>query len=153
MKAVKWIMIAGVLTAAACLAIAVFLVVSVGRDYSPVRYYEVDVIPETICASHVVPVKVSAYIDPPIDSLVVDPTWISSEPSAFQEEPVAEFTGAQLPVKIDRVSPLTHVSPNKAGTWTLKETLVAEGRQGGVTRTQDYVTQDKTPTKVVECGK
>ena len=153
MKLGRWIMACAGLLGIVCLGIAIFLLFTVSRPYTPIRSYNLDVLPQEVCTTQVVDVQIKAHISPPVETLIVDPTWAKANAEAFQEEPVAEFTGDQLPVKIDRVSPLTHISPDTPGIWRLEESLVAEGPQGGITRTQDYRVVDQTPTRVVECGK
>jgi hypothetical protein len=153
MRLTRYVLIFAFFIMVACAVTAIVLAARVSATYQPIKSYSLTILKEEACSSSLVPIRVKGEINPPVESLIVDPTWVRMDKEGYQEEPVAEFTGDQLPVKINRVSPLAHIAPKEEGTYVLTENLVAEGEFRGVNRTQDFATRSENSLRVVECAK
>lgn len=153
MRIATYIMVLALGAAITCAVIAIVLASRVSASYTPIRYYDIQIVPTEICTNRVTEIRVRAYVSPPVHSLTVDARWVRQDAPGFQEEPTAEFTGDELPVKIDRISPLVHISPNEPGIYKLEEDLVAEGEFHGVNRTQDFEAESEDAVTVEECPK
>lgn len=136
-----------------CLGLAIFTFTAASRPYEPIQFYEINAMPDKACRGKPIKVYVRAFISPPVENIIVDATWvrIDSPRPEYYEEPVAEFTDEELPVRINKISPVNHLAPFTPGVWVLTENLTAEGSQGVLGRTHDYETEDPSPLIVEEC--